>query len=99
VEQLHFAFVTELASVFEHASLAELAVDVGLDGHEVSAVLPGDAYGDAVDADQAMARWLGATRVPFFVIDRRYGISGAQPARTIAEVIERAGADTEATAS
>jgi predicted DsbA family dithiol-disulfide isomerase len=37
-----------------------------------------------------MARAVGATGVPLFVIDRRYGISGAQPAETIAGVLERA---------
>jgi predicted DsbA family dithiol-disulfide isomerase len=99
VERLHRAYFTEQASVFEHASLTELAIEVGLDRDEVCAVLAGDAYGDAVDADQAMARSLGATGVPFFVIDRRYGISGAQPAQTIAEVLDRAWAETQTTAS
>jgi predicted DsbA family dithiol-disulfide isomerase len=98
VERLHRAYFTEQASVFEHASLTELAVDVGLDRDEVTAVLAGEAYDDAVDADEAMARSLGATGVPFFVIDRQYGISGAQPAQTIAEVLDRAWADSEATA-
>jgi predicted DsbA family dithiol-disulfide isomerase len=99
VERLHRAYFTEQASIFEHASLTELAADVGLDRDEVAAVLSGDAYGDAVDADEAMARSLGATGVPFFVVDRRYGISGAQPPETIAEVLERALSDTEASRS
>jgi predicted DsbA family dithiol-disulfide isomerase len=99
VERMHRAYFTEQASVFEPASLTELAVDVGLDRDEVSAVLAGDAYGDAVDADEAMARSLGVTGVPFFVVDRRYGISGAQPAEAIAEVLDRAWTDREATAS
>jgi len=41
-------------------------------------------------ADEAMARSLGVTGVPFFVIDRRYGVSGAQPADTITQVLEKA---------
>ena len=53
-------------------------------------VLAGDAYSDHVDTDEAMARALGATGVPLFVIDRKYGISGAQPAETITQVLERA---------
>ena len=44
---------------------------------------------------RAMARALGATGVPFFVIDRRYGISGAQPADVIAQVLDRAWAGTQ----
>lgn len=99
VERLHRAYFTERASVFERASLTDLAVDVGLDRDEVSAVLAGDAYGEAVDADEAMARSLGATGVPFFLIDRRYRISGAQPAQTIAGVLARAWDESEATAS
>jgi predicted DsbA family dithiol-disulfide isomerase len=93
MERLHRAYFTEQASVFERASLTDLAVDVGLDRDEVCAVLAGDAYDDAVKADEAMARSLGATGVPFFVLDRRYGISGAQPAQTIAEALDRAWGD------
>lgn len=89
-ERLHRAYFTEQASIFEHSSLARLAVKAGLDRDEVLGVLASDDYGDAVDADEAMARALGATGVPFFVIDRRYGISGAQPAETIVEVLDRA---------
>jgi predicted DsbA family dithiol-disulfide isomerase len=99
VERLHRAYFTEQISVFGHASLTELAVDVGLDRDGVLAVLTGDVYDEGVDADEVMARSLGATGVPLFVIDRRYGISGAQPAQIIAEVLERAWADTKATAS
>ena len=75
----------------------ELArADVGLDRDEVLAVLSTDAYGDMVDADEEMARSIGATGVPLFIIDRRYGISGAQPAETILQVLERAWAEREA---
>jgi predicted DsbA family dithiol-disulfide isomerase len=90
VERLHRAYFTEQASIFDHSSLTELAVDVGLDRDEVSRVLASDEYGDAVDADEATARSLGATGVPFFVIDRRYGISGAQPAEGILETLNQA---------
>jgi predicted DsbA family dithiol-disulfide isomerase len=93
MERLHRAYFTEQASVFHPASLTDLAVDIGLDRDEVSAVLAGDAYDDVVKADEAMARSIGAAGVPFFVLDRRYGISGAQPAQTIAEALDRAWAD------
>jgi predicted DsbA family dithiol-disulfide isomerase len=65
-------------------------VEAGLDPDEVADVLASDRYSDHVDTDEAMARSLGATGVPLFVIDRRYGISGAQPAETITGVLERA---------
>ncbi len=93
VERLHRAYFTEQESVFEHASLTRLATQVGLDADEVSRVLGGDEYADAVEADEKTARALGATGVPFFVIDRRYGISGAQSPATIARALNRAWAD------
>jgi predicted DsbA family dithiol-disulfide isomerase len=94
VERLHRAYFTEQASIFDVASLTELAADVGLDRNEVAAVLAGDEYADAVLADERMAQSLGATGVPFFVLDRRYGISGAQPSETFAQALQRTWADT-----
>ena len=96
VERLHRAHFTDQVSVFDRSSLAGLAADAGLDRDEVLAVLATDAYADMVDADEDMARSIGATGVPLFVIDRRYGIAGAQPAETILEVLERAWAEREA---
>jgi predicted DsbA family dithiol-disulfide isomerase len=96
IECLHRAYFTEQASVFDHSSLAGLAGQAGLDPGEAAQVLAGDQYGDAVDADEEMARSLGATGVPFFVVGRRYAFSGAQSPETIAEVLERAAADASA---
>jgi predicted DsbA family dithiol-disulfide isomerase len=93
IERLHRAYFTDHGSVFDHGSLADVAVGVGLDRDDVTAVLTSDAYGDAVEADEAIAATLGATGVPFFVIDRRYGISGAQPAEAVTQVLERAWAE------
>lgn len=96
IESLHRAYFTEQESIFDHASLARLAAEVGLDPDEAAQVLASDQYGDAVDADEEMARSLGATGVPFFVIGRRYAFSGAQSPGTIAEVLQRASADSTA---
>jgi len=90
VERLHRAYFTEQDSVFDHEALTRLAVEAGLDRYEVAAVLAGNSYGDHVDTDEAMAQALGANGVPLFVIDRKYGISGAQPAETITRVLEQA---------
>ncbi len=90
VERLHRAYFTEQDSVFDHDALTRLAVEAGLDADEVKQVLASDSYGDHVDTDEAMAQALGATGVPLFVIDRKYGISGAQPAETITQVLEQA---------
>jgi predicted DsbA family dithiol-disulfide isomerase len=90
MERLQRAYFTEQDSIFDHEALTRLAAEAGLDPGEVADVLGSDRYGDHVDTDQAMAASLGATGVPLFVIDRRYGISGAQPAETITDVLERA---------
>ena len=96
-ERLHRAYFTEQASVFDAASLADLAAGAGLDLAEAQAVLAGDEYGRDVDADEQMARALGVTGVPFFVIDRRYAVSGAQPPEVLAAALDRAWAETGAT--
>jgi len=93
MERLQRAHFTEQASIFDHDSLTRLAVEAGLDRDDVTEVLASDQYADHVDTDQAMAQALGATGVPLFVIDRRYGVSGAQPAETITDVLERAWAE------
>jgi predicted DsbA family dithiol-disulfide isomerase len=89
-ERLHRAYFTEQDSIFDHQALIRLAAEAGLEAGEVAGVLAGDDYAADVLADEAMARALGASGVPFFVIERRYGISGAQPAKTIARVLDEA---------
>ncbi|HEY2576648.1 MAG TPA: DsbA family oxidoreductase [Streptosporangiaceae bacterium] len=92
-ERLHQAYFTEQISIFDHDSLTELAADAGLDPGEVRSVLAGGDYTDEVETDEAMAQALGANAVPLFVIDRRYGISGAQPAELIGQTLEKAWAE------
>jgi predicted DsbA family dithiol-disulfide isomerase len=93
MERLQRAYFSEQDSIFDHDSLTRLATEAGLDRDDVTQVLASDQYADHVDTDQAMALAIGATGVPLFVIDRRYGISGAQPAETIVNVLERAWAE------
>ena len=59
-------------------------------------MLAGDRYADAVRADEASARALGANAVPFFVIDERYGIAGAQSPAVFANVSSGPGPKTHA---
>ncbi|MFD1659776.1 DsbA family oxidoreductase [Streptomyces caeni] len=71
--------------------LVELAVEAGLDAQDARAVLADPtAYADAVRADEREAAELGANGVPFFVLDRTYGVSGAQPAEVFAQALTRA---------
>lgn len=90
MERLHRAYFTDQKSVFDHESLTRIASEAGLDPEDIVDVLATDRYAEHVDTDEQMAQALGATGVPLFVIDRKYGISGAQPPETIASVLERA---------
>ncbi len=92
-ERLFSAYFEEGRSVFDVDSLAALAVEVGLEEAEVRAALADSRFRPAVLSDVATAQALGATGVPFFVVDRKYGASGAQPAELLLQVLERAWAD------
>ncbi|WP_433260058.1 DsbA family oxidoreductase [Actinosynnema sp. CS-041913] len=84
----------EAASLFTPEALAALADQAGLDPDDTRRVLHDpDAYLDAVRADEREAGRLGATGVPFFVIDGRYGISGAQPLDTFTKALSTAWSD------
>ncbi|HEX2145165.1 MAG TPA: DsbA family oxidoreductase [Glycomyces sp.] len=78
-------------SLFNSGRIVEVAVEAGLDWDEALRVLEEpSAYREAVRADEAEAAALGATGVPFFVVDEKYGVSGAQPTELFAEVLEKA---------
>jgi predicted DsbA family dithiol-disulfide isomerase len=90
VERLYRAYFSEQRSVFDAESLRAVAVEAGLDAAEVDEVLAGDTYVDAVQADIEQAREYGITGVPFYVLDGRYGISGAQPVEVFSQALEQA---------
>ena len=89
-ERLDAATFTDGLRVSDHEALTEVAVAAGLDADEVREVLASDRYAEAVRADEAQAAAYGISGVPFFVVDGRYGISGAQPAELIAQALETA---------
>ncbi|MEU4024631.1 DsbA family oxidoreductase [Streptomyces anulatus] len=89
----------EERSVFDDAVLLALAVEAGLDADEARAVLADpEAYADDVRTDEREAAELGANAVPFFVLDRRYGISGGQPSEVFVQALEQAWKDRPVTA-
>jgi predicted DsbA family dithiol-disulfide isomerase len=89
-ERFLAAYLEQGVAIGVADELAPLAVEAGLDVAEVDEVLAGDAYGDAVRADEAEAIDIGITGVPFFVIDGRFSIPGAQDPETMLRVLERA---------
>jgi predicted DsbA family dithiol-disulfide isomerase len=93
VERLFRAYFTEQQSVFDQQTLVNLGADAGLDRDEVAAALRDNRYALAVDADIDIAHRLGVSGVPFYVINDRYGISGAQAPEAFLDVLQRAAAD------
>ncbi|MFE8987490.1 DsbA family oxidoreductase [Streptomyces collinus] len=92
LDLLYRANFAEERSVFDDDErLVELAVAAGLETAAVRAVLADpEAYADDVRADEREAAQLGASGVPFFVLDRTYGVSGAQPAEVFAQALTQA---------
>ncbi|MEU6630032.1 DsbA family oxidoreductase [Streptomyces parvus] len=89
----------EERSVFDDEVLVALAEEAGLDADEARPVLADpEAYADDVRTDEREAAELGANAVPFFVLDRRYGISGGQPSEVFVQALEQAWKDRPATA-
>ncbi|MFT4125654.1 MAG: DsbA family oxidoreductase [Gordonia sp. (in: high G+C Gram-positive bacteria)] len=92
-ERLFSAYFTEGRHVGRVADLADLAADVGLDRDAVAAALESGEFADAVSADIAQAGRYGINSVPFFVLDGRFGIAGAQPPEVFAEALQRAASE------
>lgn len=90
VERLFAAYHTEGALLSDHDVLVALAKEVGLEEAPARAVLEGDAFSDAVRADENRAAEFGISGVPFFAIDEKYGISGAQPAEVMLSALRQA---------
>jgi predicted DsbA family dithiol-disulfide isomerase len=95
-ERLFRAYFSEGAAVSDRETLLRLAGEAGLDGERARAVLYGDAWGEAVRADERQAAALEVRGVPFFVLDGRYGVSGAQPVELLRQALERAWSEGQA---
>ena len=92
-EALLAAYQTQGEPIADHAVLTRVAVAAGLDEDEVREVLADGKYAEDVRQDEREAHELGISGVPFFVIDRRYGVSGAQPSELLLEALDRAWAE------
>jgi predicted DsbA family dithiol-disulfide isomerase len=92
-ERLMAGYFVEGEAIGEAEVLVRLATDVGLDGPAARDVLESGAFSAEVRHDEAEARQIGITGVPFFVIDRAYGISGAQPSELILATLDKAWTD------
>jgi predicted DsbA family dithiol-disulfide isomerase len=89
-ERLLRAYFTEGEQVGDPEVLARLASEVGLDASQARRALDDGEYADDVRGDFESARAFGITGVPFFVFDRRFAVSGAQPAEVFTRALEAA---------
>ena len=90
VEALFRGYFLEQSYLTSDAVLAGIAASAGLDGEAALAFLATTEGVDEVRAEEAAAQRMGVSGVPFFVIDQRFGLSGAQPEREIVAALEEA---------
>jgi predicted DsbA family dithiol-disulfide isomerase len=93
-ERLFRAYFTDGEPIGDRETLVRLGADAGLDAEEVRAALEDQRYAQAVRADEAQAAAYGISGVPFFVVDSKYGVNGAQPAEQLLEVLQKAWAES-----
>ena len=89
-ERLFAAYLGEGAALGDVETLVLLAGEIGLDPVAARAVLTSPEYATAVRDEESEAQEIGVTGVPFFVLDRRYGISGAQSPEVLRGALEQA---------
>ncbi|WP_291781266.1 DsbA family oxidoreductase [Cecembia sp.] len=92
-ERLLKAYFTEGANIDDKDSLLNFASEVGISNVSAQECLNSNKFEDKVDQDIAESRALGVRGVPFFVLDRKYGISGAQPKEVFEDTIKKAWGD------
>lgn len=88
-ERLFHAFFTEGKSIADIDTLTQLGVEIGLDATELQVAFTDELYAYQVNQDIQEARQIGVNGVPFFVFNRKYAISGAQPPQAFLETLRK----------
>jgi predicted DsbA family dithiol-disulfide isomerase len=88
-ERLFSAYLEQGELVSDHETLTRLATEVGLPADEVAETLAGDRFAAEVRDDERTASSLGISAVPFFVVDRTMGASGAHPPAALLQLLEQ----------
>ncbi|QBQ41780.1 DsbA family oxidoreductase [Sphingobacterium psychroaquaticum] len=88
-ERLFKAFFIEGKNIADTETLVQLGKDFGLDESEIKANLEDEKYKYEIAQDIQEAQNIGVTGVPFFVFDRKYAVSGAQPAEAFLETLNK----------
>lgn len=90
LEAMYSAYFEKSMPLFSHEDLIKVASLDGIDEAAVRALLLSEEFSNQVLEDRALATQLGATGVPFFVVDMKYGISGAQPLEAFTQTLNTA---------
>jgi predicted DsbA family dithiol-disulfide isomerase len=93
-ERLMAGYFGEGRAISDRETLVDLAASAGLDAGEARAMLESDRFAGEVRTDEELARGFGINGVPFFVLDRRLGVSGAQSPEVLLEALEQAAASS-----
>ncbi|WP_043930791.1 DsbA family oxidoreductase [Bacillus sp. EB01] len=88
-ERFLHAYFTESRLLSDHETLIELAIESGLERSEVEEVLSTNRFAKDVRNDIDEARQIGVRGVPFFVLNDKYALSGAQPAEVLLQALEK----------
>lgn len=89
-ERLLKAYFSEGLNIDDSETLISLGKEIGIEGESIKNLLETTLYEDAVDQDIYESRLIGVKGVPFFVLDRKFGISGAQPDEVFTQTLEKA---------
>lgn len=89
-EALFSAYFTEGRNIQDVSTIIEIGTDLDISSDALKLLVDSDIYSEEVKRDIYEAKQLGINSVPFFVLDNKYGVSGAQPAKTLAAYIEKA---------
>lgn len=95
-ERILRAYFTESRHIGDHDTLIQLASEIGLNKEEVAEMLASEEMGEAVRADEQAARQYGVTGVPFYLINKKFAITGAQPTEVFVQALEKIIAENEA---
>ena len=89
-EQLFKAYFTDSKNIDDNETLIALGKQIGLDAAEIKQVLESDAFADDVKHDIDTAQYLGIQGVPFFVLNNKYAVSGAQAVPVFEQTLQKA---------
>jgi predicted DsbA family dithiol-disulfide isomerase len=96
LEAMYSAYFEKAQPLFSHEDLIKVCALAGINSEDVTALLASNQFNEEVLGDRELATQLGATGVPFFVIDMKYGISGAQPLEAFTQTLNAAWQEAQA---